>query len=51
MDLPRDIAVPQVLGSIVEYARTGDDWAPKNKPSRPLPSIPMTGAMPGIPGI
>ncbi|RSL84009.1 hypothetical protein BHE90_017566, partial [Fusarium euwallaceae] len=51
MDLPRDIAVPQVLCSIIEYARTGDDWAPKHKPSGPPPSIPMTGAMPGTPGI
>ncbi|KAM6504874.1 hypothetical protein FSOLCH5_014792 [Fusarium solani] len=57
--LPRDIVVPQVLDGILQYtlmelvapSEPGDDWTLRDKGNRPPPSIPVTSAMPGIPGI
>lgn len=57
--LPRDIVVPRVLDGILQYtvmelvapSEPGDDWTLRDKANRPPPSIPVTSAMPVIPGI
>jgi hypothetical protein len=59
LGLSREIVVPQVLDGILQYtlmelvapSEPGDDWTLRDKVNRPPPSIPVTSAMPGIPGI
>ncbi|KAF7553148.1 hypothetical protein G7046_g7180 [Stylonectria norvegica] len=57
--IPRDIVVPRVLDGILQYtlmeliapSEPGYEWTLRDKERRPPPSIPVTSAMPGIPGI